>query len=124
MSVSLSTITTIVTGVSAIASGVVSVYENGVKLLEILKAAIEKVEETYASLKATGATKKALVLAVLEAAADAMGEVWTNMVDYFSALIDSIVDLYNTAKSVVDGTYTSTDTTADTSTETATTAAA
>lgn len=58
MSITVNTLATIVTGVSAIASGVVSVYENGEKLLEIMKAAIVKVEEAYASLKAAGATKK------------------------------------------------------------------
>lgn len=102
MSITVNTLATIVTGVSAIASGVVSVYENGEKLLEIMKAAIVKVEEAYASLKAAGATKKALVLATLQAAAEALGEAWYKIMDYFSALIDSVVDLYNTAKDVID----------------------
>lgn len=102
MSITVNTLATIVTGVSAIASGVVSVYENGAKLLEIMKAAIVKVEEAYASLKASGATKKALVLATLQAAAEALGEAWDKIMDYFSALIDSVVDLYNTAKDVID----------------------
>lgn len=106
MTITLDSLKTIVTGVSAIASGVVAVYENGEKLLEILKAAIVKVEEAYASLKASGATKKELVLATLQAAADALGEVWANIESYFSSLIDSIIDLYNTAKSVIDGTTT------------------
>ncbi|TCW07107.1 hypothetical protein EDF73_113169 [Raoultella sp. BIGb0138] len=102
MSITVNTLATIVTGVSAIASGVVSVYENGEKLLEIMKAAIVKVEEAYASLKAAGATKKALVLATLQVAAEALGEAWDKIMDYFSALIDSVVDLYNTAKGVID----------------------
>lgn len=102
MSITVNTLATIVTGVSAIASGIVSVYENGEKLLEIMKAAIVKVEEAYASLKAAGATKKALVLATLQAAAEALGEAWDKIMDYFSALIDSVVDLYNTAKDVID----------------------
>ncbi|EFI5570525.1 hypothetical protein GWZ95_24175 [Escherichia coli] len=104
MSVSLSTLSTIVSGVSAIASGVVSVYENGAKLLDIMKSAIVKVEEAYEALKATGATKKALVLATLKAAAESLGEEWDNICAYFSALIDSVVDLYNTAVAAISGT--------------------
>ncbi|EJO8756961.1 hypothetical protein NUE77_004782 [Escherichia coli] len=103
MSVSLSTLSTIVSGVSAIASGVVSVYENGAKLLDIMKSAIVKVEEAYEALKASGATKKALVLATLKAAAEALGEEWDNICAYFSALIDSVVDLYNTAEAAISG---------------------
>ncbi|WP_218070406.1 hypothetical protein [Escherichia coli] len=104
MSESLSILSTIVSGVSAIASGVVSIYENGAKLLEIMKVAIAKVEAAYESLKAAGATKKALVLATLKAAAEALGEAWENIVSYFSALIDSVVDLYNTAVVAISGT--------------------
>ncbi len=103
MSVSLSTLSTIVSGVSSIASGVVSVYENGAKLLDIMKSAIVKVEEAYESLKAAGATKKALVLATLKAAAEALGETWDSIVSYFSALIDSVVDLYNTTVAAISG---------------------
>lgn len=63
-----------------------------------------KVEEAYEALKASGATKKALVLATLKAAAESLGEEWDNICAYFSALIDSVVDLYNTAVAAISGT--------------------
>lgn len=94
-------LSTIVSGISAIASGVVAVYENGQKLLDILKAAVVKVEDQFAALKAAGATKKEIVMATLQAAADALGESWDTIKSYFSALIDSIIALFNQAKTVV-----------------------
>lgn len=94
-------LSTIVTGISAIASGIVTVYENGQKLLDILKAAVVKVEDQFSSLKAAGATKKEIVMSTLQAAADALGESWDNIKTYFSALIDSLISVYNQAKTVV-----------------------
>lgn len=94
-------LSTIVSGISAIASGVVAVYENGQKLLDILKAAVVKVEDQFSSLKAAGATKKEIVMSTLQAAADALGEAWDSIKAYFSTLIDSIIAVYNQAKSVV-----------------------
>ena len=94
-------LSTIVSGISAIASGVVAVYENGQKLLDILKAAVVKVEDQFSALKSAGATKKEIVMATLQAAADALGEAWDNIKAYFSALIDSIISVYNQAKAVV-----------------------
>lgn len=97
----LASLSAILGGISSISSGVVTVVSNGVQLLTILKSAVVKVEDQFSSLSGTGATKKEIVMGTLAVAAEVLGESWESIKAYFSALVDSIISVYNQAKLVL-----------------------
>lgn len=93
MALTLSAIATALTAVSSAVKASEVIYTAGAQLIQVAETA-------YASASSAGATKKAAVLAALEALAKDLGTEWSTISAEVSSWIDMVIQTWNVVKNI------------------------
>lgn len=114
---SLSTIATALAKVGSIVTAAETIATTTVTAAETIyqygASMIVAAEAAYSAQSGAGATKKAAVLAAVQAVVTALGEDWSKLSAQLSSWIDMVISAWKEASSIVTGTASTT--TADTS---------